>query len=112
VDGEAPRLVRPEFEDDALPRLYALGDAVFVQGEAVRDVRGGKGDADQVVLAHFDDRGRERVLMRRHRKAALPRLLGVGGGYPAEHKTHEQRRCGRTAERLPGVQGTRVPRTG
>lgn len=54
VEAVSANLICAELEDDGLAGRRALGDAVLVDREAVRDVLCGEGDLDQIVLLHFD----------------------------------------------------------
>ena len=81
VDRVRARFVGPELEADGLSGLGALGDAVLVDREAVRDVVGGEGDLHHVVLRDLDAAWRELEALGVNRKFALGlRREGARGG--------------------------------
>src|SRR5687767_10768970 len=62
--------VGAELENDGLPRARALGDAVAVYGEAVRDIDRREGDLHEVVFLDVDLRRVEPELVRLDRNLA------------------------------------------
>jgi STE24 endopeptidase len=70
VEAVSADLVGAELERDALTRGGAFGDPILVDREAVGDIPGGEGDLDQVVLLHFDLKGREGELVSADRELA------------------------------------------
>src|SRR5262245_4757188 len=76
VEAVSAHLVGAELEDDGLTCGRALGDAVLVDGETVRDVSGGERDFDEIVLLHFDAQRLEGELISGDRELARRSLRG------------------------------------
>ena len=77
VDRKGPGLVGAELEAHRLPAADPLGDAVRIDGEAVRDVAARERHADQIVEIRLDPGRLEGVLPRDDREAALLRRVGI-----------------------------------
>src|SRR4051812_3815343 len=74
VKAVSADLVGAELEHDGLAGAGALGDAVLIDREAVRDVLCRKGDLHQIILLHFDTHWLEGELIAGNREFAGGRL--------------------------------------
>ena len=68
-------LISAELEDHTLASCGALGDAILIDREAVRDVLGREGDLHEIVLLHLNPNRFERELIAADLEFPCRRLL-------------------------------------
>ncbi len=91
VDREPAGLIGAELENNRLSGLDALRNAVFINGEAVRNVPGRERDAHQIVLPNLEACGTEGVFVGGHRECALAAFLRAHH-QQCECRSHEYKR--------------------